>query len=232
MSDTISFWPRSQEPGSNAFGKFIFGVSSFGEIRPFNWKETIITQYANSAIMLTMIESWFDSLDQTMDIESFYDNIWNIHTAVGYGLDIWGRIVGVGRNVQLLNPGNYFGYEQGETWDTFGPGGLSPFYTGQALTNTYTFTDQAYRQLILAKALANICDGSMPALNAILLALFGPGNPFGQGAGGECYVTNGQDMTMTFTFNFALTPVQESIIKQSGVLPIPSGVVASIVVAP
>ena len=228
MSDTISFYPKDQAPGSNAFGKFKFGVSPFGQIRPFNWKDTVISQYANSRIALSMIESWFESIDQTEDIESFYDNIWNIYTAVGYGLDIWGAIVDVGRNVLLLSPGNYFGFEQGLTWDTLGPGGASPFYTGQPLTNTYTFTDAAYRQLILAKALANICDGSIPSLNAILLALFGPNNLFGPG--GNCYVTNGMDMTMTFTFGFDLSPVQEAIIQQSGVLPIPNGIVSSIVV--
>ncbi len=230
MSD-ISFYPKPPDPGSNAFGKFAFGVSPFGEIRPFNWRDTIITQYANSAIMLSMIESWFDSIDQTQDIENFYDNIWNIHTAISYGLDIWGVIVGISRNVHLPQPGNYFGFEQGLTWDTLGPGGISPFYVGQPLTSTYTFTDAAYRQLIIAKALANICDGSIPSINAILLSLFGPGNPFGaDGEGGECYVTNGMDMTMTFTFDFDLNPVQTSIIYQSGVLPIPSGVTASIVV--
>lgn len=224
----IDFWPPDVEPGSNAFGEFTFGISPFGDIPPFDWKSTVISQYANSPVMLTLIADWFDAIEESQNLNNFYDDIWNVFTATGYGLIIWGEIVGVGNVVQLEEPGNYFGFEQGDGWDTMGPGGASPFFTGEPLTSNYTFTDAAYRQLIIAKALANICDGSIPSLNVILLTLFGPGNPFGPG--GICYVTNGQDMTMTFTFEFDLSPVQEAIIFQSGVLPIPNGVTATIVV--
>jgi len=224
--DEISFYPSIDV--SSAFGEFIFGVSPFGTVPILNWRDTVVTQYANSPILLHLIESWFQSIDQEQDIDSFFDLIWNVMTAQGYGLDIWGTIVGVDRNLEVADPEEAFGFSQGETWDTFGPAGTAPFYTGASLTNIFTLTDTAYRQLILAKALANICDGSIPSINAILLALFGPSNPFGPG--GNCYVTNGQDMTMTFTFEFTLNPVQNSIIYNADVLPVPSGVVISIVV--
>lgn len=226
--DDISFYPRAQISGSNAFGKFVFGVSPFGTISPFDWRSTVSSQYANSPTLLSLIQSWSAVIDQTENIDNFFDLIWNVATAQGYGLDIWGAIVGVNRNLHVDNSGDYFGFSQGESWDTFGPGGVSPFYSGQPLTSIYTLTDQAYRQLIFAKALANICDGSIPSLNAILLTLFGPSNPFGPG--GKCYVTNGQDMTMTYTFEFTPNPVQSSIINNSGVLPVPGGVAASIVI--
>ncbi len=224
--EDISFYPPIA--ASSAFGRFAFGISPFGTVPPFKWRSTVITQYANSPIILSLIESWSESIDQTEDIDSFFDLIWNVITAQGYGLDIWGLIVGINRNLNVASPTEAFGFQQGVIWDTFGPAGVAPFYTGAALTSIYTLTDSAYRQLILAKALANICDGSIPSLNAILLTLFGPSNPFGPG--GKCYVTNGQDMTMTFTFEFALSQVQNSIIYNSGVLPVPNGVVLSIVV--
>ncbi len=227
MSDQISFYPPSPSPGSSAFGEFEFGVSPFGDVPAFNWRSTVISQYANSPILLQLIESWSESLDQTGNFDSFYDTIWNVITAQGYGLDIWGLIVGVDRNIQVSTGINYFGFEQGVSWNNFGPGGTSPFYVGAPLTSKYTMTDLAYRQLILAKAQANICTGSIPDLNKILLYLFGPGNPFGPG--GECYVTNGANMTMTFTFGFVLTPLQTSIINNSGVLPVPSGVTLTII---
>lgn len=226
--DNISFWPPFPEAGSNAFGEFSFGKSPFGTIQSFDWKKTVISQYANSTTMMSMIDSWWAAIDQTQDIDLFFTNVWNISTASGYGLDIWGAIVGVNRNLQVNNSGNYFGFIQGVTWDNMAPGGLNPFYSGQPLTSNYTLTDNAYRQLILAKALANICDGSILSLNAILMTLFGPTNPFGPG--GQCHVTDGQNMTMTITFNFHLTPVQTSIIYNSGVLPLPCGVAVTIVV--
>lgn len=227
MSETISFYPRSPVPGSNAFGQFEFGVSPFGDIPEFNWQDTVTSQYANSNIILTLIENWFLSIDQTADYDSFYDSIWNVLTATGYGLDIWGAIVGVNRNILVSSGADYFGFSQGDAWDNMGPGGASPYYTGEPVTGNYQMTDAAFRQLILAKAQANICDGSIPKLNVILLYLFGPGNPFGPG--GQCYVTNGENMTMTFTFEFKLTPLQTAIIEGSGVLPVPAGVAISII---
>ena len=69
-----------------------------------------------------------------------------------------------------------------------------------------------------AKALFNVSDGSIPATNQILLNLFGQG-----------YVTDGLNLTMTYTFPTALTPVQYAIVLNSGVLPRPPGVSTSVV---
>ena len=80
--------------------------------------------------------------------------------------------------------------------------------------------DADYRTLIYAKALSNICDGSIPSANRILRLLF-PGR-------GNCYVTDGLDMTMTYTFEFPLTAVELAILAQSNVLSTPSGIVATI----
>lgn len=221
----VSFYPPPPSPESNAFGNFEFGVSPFGSIPTFNWLLTVISQYANSPRLLSMLQSFNDAMDQTYDFEQFYDLIWNVATAQGYGLDVWGRIVGVVRTLEV-SAGKYVGFEEGGTtdYDVFGPGGSSPFYSGQPGTTNYTLTDDAFRQLIYAKAAANICSGSVPAINAILMSLFG--------SSGRCYVTDNGDMTMTYTFDFALSPVQESIILQSGVLPKPVGVSATVVVNP
>lgn len=222
MSD-VSFYPPRPSPGSNGFGEFAFGVSPFGNISLFNWLDTVISQYANSPIMLALLDSFDSALDQTQNFEMFYDLIWNLDTAVGYGLDVWGRIVGVNRTLEVAI-GKYIGFQQQttSTADTFGPGGKSPFYNGAPVTSNFTLSDMAYRSLIFAKALANICSGSIPAINQILLTLF-PGR-------GDCYVTNGMNMAMTYTFTFDLTPVETAIVFQSGALPTPAGVTATIVI--
>jgi hypothetical protein len=69
--------------------------------------------------------------------------------------------------------------------------------------------------------LANISNNSIPAINNILMTLFG--------ASGVCYCTDGLNMTMTYTFTFVPSDVQLSIIETSGVLPRPSGVSVSVV---
>lgn len=62
-----------------------------------NVEQTIISQYANSPTLLKLIRNFNDYIDPTCDIDNFYDFIWNVDTAQGFGLDIWGRIVGVSR---------------------------------------------------------------------------------------------------------------------------------------
>ena len=162
-----------------------------------------------------------DYLDQTANFQAFYDLIWNVDTAQGIGLDIWGRIVGVTRTLSISVGQNYFGYQ--EALPGSQPFNQQPFYVGNPLTNNFQLSDSAFRVLIFAKALANICDGTIPAINQILLNLF-PNR-------GNCYVTDGLDMSMTYTFAFVLTPVELAIVAQSGVLPKPTGVKATIVQA-
>ncbi len=179
-----------------------------------NYRKTISSQYSESPTInavIGAINQWIDPSDK---IDAFYNNVWNLDTAVGYGLDVWGRIVGVGRVLQISTT-KYFGFDEA-TNISADPFNQSPFFSGQQLSNNFILSDDGFRTLIIAKALSNICDGSIPAINQVLLTLF-PGR-------GNCYVTNNRNMTMSYTFEFALTPVEEAIVAQSGVLPVPLGV--------
>lgn len=206
-------------PGSNAIGQFIIGVSPIGTIASFDYWQSVLSQYANSPIITQLISNMFAYIDQTQNFDNFYDNIWNIDTAQGYGLDVWGRIIGVTRTLQLSTGSEFFGFEEQSI--TVQPFNQAPFYTGSTLTTSFQLPDTNYRTLLFAKALANISDGSIPAINQLLLNLF-PGR-------GNCYVTDGLNMTMTYTFAFALTSVEAAIITQSGVLPRSTGVSATVV---
>lgn len=182
----------------------------------FHWRDTIVSQMGNSPTVLRLLESTSEYLDPTADLDRFYNLVWNVDTAQGYGLDVWGRIVGVSRIINVADV-QYFGFQQGHA-ETFGHG---PFYSGETITHNFALSDTAFRLLILAKALANICDGSIPGINRVLMLLF-PGR-------GNCHVTDGLDMTMTYTFHFFLTGVERAIILQTGVLPRPAGVSFTIV---
>ena len=252
MTDTGPPYPPAPAAGANAIGRLAIGVSQVGGIPPFDWRKTIISQYANSPILTALIQNLDAYIDQTANIEAFYDLVWNLDTAQGYGLDVWGRIVGINR-VLHIPVGAWFGFDEslpGALGFNDGAGGGGAFYAGQTLTQNYRLSDQSYRTLIYAKAAANITSGSIPAINQILLNLF-PNR-------GNCYVTEGQRsgswfgfqesvnsqpfnqaafyageplprMTMTYTFDFSLSPVELAIVQQSGVLPKPTGVAASVV---
>lgn len=207
--------------GSNSIGRFVIGESPIGTIPAFDLWLTIISQYANSPRLTAILVDFFECVDQTADVDAFFDLVMNLNTAQGYGLDVWGRIVGVSRTL-TVSTSTFFGFaQQAPTVDDFAPGGRSPFYSGTPATDNVDLTDVAFRTLILAKALSNISDGSIASINQILLTLFP--------ARGNCYATDGGDMTMTYTFEFALTPVEAAIVASSGVLPKPVGVSATVV---
>ena len=204
-----------QQP--NGAGQFEIGVSPIGD-QPFDWSQTILSQYANSPVILQWIDYFSQNVDPTESIDAFYDQLWNVETAVGYGLDVWGRIVGVERTITGATQ-KYFGFQEAGDLSA-DPFNQSPFYSGEALTGNSTLSDDAFRTLIMAKAAANIWDGSIPGLNLIMRTLL---------PGLVCFVTDGQNMTMTYTFQFTLSALQIAILQNTNVLPRPAGVSATIV---
>lgn len=220
MTDTGAPYPRYAPgfaPGSNAIGTFQIGISPIGEISPFDEWATILMQYANSPVLIGMIESFNAAMDQTQNIQNLYDMIWNVATAQGYGLDVWGRIVGVSRVLHFPGNVNYLGFNEASSWTGFNQGG---FYSGVTTTTNFLLSDADFRTLIYAKAAGNISDGSIISVNKILLTLF----PLR----GNCFVVDNQDMSLTYRFEFPLSPVELAIIQQSNVLPNPCGVVINI----
>lgn len=203
----------------NGIGQFQIGISPIGTISPFDYIRTVISQYGNSPTALQLIDNFWGYLDQSANFDAFFDQVWNVDTAVGYGLDIWGRIVDVGRVVFLPLPTVYFGLTGplGVSGDSLN---VAPMWNGAPTTTNFALADDPYRILILAKALSNISDGSIPSINKILRALF-PGR-------GKCYTRDLGGMEMTYTFEFALTDVELAIVSQSGALPKPDGVDATV----
>ena len=179
-----------------------------------------MAQYANSPVLTAMITAFNAAMDFTATLDSFYDLLWNIFTAQGYGLDVWGRIVGVVRTISIPGTVQFFGFEEaGASWTGFGQGGFAS--PGSQLTQNYVLQDPDFRRLILAKAAGNISSGAIPAVNQILLNLF-PGR-------GKCFVADGLNMSLAFTFNFVLTPVEIAIVSQLNVLPVATGVIVAVV---
>lgn len=182
----------------------------------FEYLQTVISQYQNSPRMLALINNMDSYLDPTANIAAFISMVEDLDTAQGYGLDVWGRILGANR-VLNVTTSKYLGFKEGGTTD-YDPFGQSPFWTGKPATGSFTLSDAAFRLLLFAKAAANIWDGSIPALNQLLLNLF-PGR-------GNSYVAETGVMQITYTFSFALQPYEVSIVNTSGILPKPVGVTA------
>jgi hypothetical protein len=107
-----------------------------------NWSQTLLSQYVNARALNSLISSFNAAIDPSANISAFLEYIWNVNTAVGNGLDIWGRIVGVSRNIQAL--------------------------TGEQIT----LLDPDFKTLILVKSAANIGNVTVPTLNSLLSQIF------------------------------------------------------------
>lgn len=212
--------PTEDQFGTNAIGIFVIGASPIGDIIPYDFEKTIISQYANSPILTQLIANFDAYVDQTQNIEDFFDLMWNVYTAQGYGLDCWGTIVGVNRVLKLATGPKYLGFNEGGFLD-YDPFNQSPWYSGQKLTANFLLSDDGFRTLILAKAFSNICDGGIPSINKLMQMLFG--------SFGKCYVVDLGGMAMQYKFEFQPSAVQLAILTQSGVMPTPTGVAFSVV---
>jgi hypothetical protein len=60
-----------------------------------NWSQTLISRFAWRPILVALITSFDAAIDPSANIAAFLQYIWNVRTAVGYGLQVWGKIVGV-----------------------------------------------------------------------------------------------------------------------------------------
>lgn len=154
-----------------------------------NVEQTIISQYGNSATISKLIQNMNDNIDPRADIDNFYHFIWNVDTAEGFGLDIWGRIVGVDRSI---------------------------FGNAEDAAN-----DDAFRQLVLLKALSNISASTAPSVNQLLQNWMA--------ARGRAYVSDVGRMAILYNFEFQLEPFEIDIITKGGIFLRPAGVGGTVV---
>ncbi|EEJ0027414.1 DUF2612 domain-containing protein [Salmonella enterica subsp. enterica] len=183
-----------------------------------SWEDTILTQYSASTRILSII----DTLNQAVSLDDFTDEfitkVWDLTTNKTFGLDIWGKIVGIGRYVTAPIDSDSFGFSEADNGasDYPLPFNDSPFYAGVQETTSVRLADDAYRTLILCKAFSNISIATIPDINKFLKMLFS--------GRGRAYCVNYRDMTIGITFEFSLAPYEEAILTNYDVVPVPSGV--------
>lgn len=165
--------------------------------------ETILSQYSASPHILQLTHDFSLRIDPAPDIDTFFEKIFDIETAQGWGLDNWGRILGVPRGVQIANV-EWFGYygSQLQPWNN------APFYNDQQSTNNYLLTDEAYRKLLLYKAGANIGSADAATINRLLSQIFPTYD----------HVVDNGDMSIRAVFSDYLELVEIGILNTYGAL--------------
>ncbi len=186
------------------------------------WQDTILTQYSASQKILSIIDTFNQAISIDDFTDEFINRVWDLTTCESFGLDMWGKIVGVGRYITspIDNASFGFGEADDESPDYPTPFNDSPFYAGVQETTNVRLGDDAYRTLIFCKAFSNISIATIPDVNKFLKILFNNR--------GRAYCINYRDMTMGITFEFELAPYEKAILTNHDVAPIPSGVLLNI----
>lgn len=176
--------------------------------------EPVQSQYAASPRILSLLVRKAALLDPGKDLMLWHEGMFNPKTAEGVGLDIWGRIVGIGRKLWIENT-DFFGFH-GQNLKGFDQ---APFWIQSLASGQMDLSDEAYRFLIFYKAAANIGESTMLAVNSLLNALFAETRNQG-----SCYVLETGPMHIMAIFNFYLTSYELALLQQYGLLDRPAGV--------
>ena len=180
----------------------IFDVTDFNVNPTPLYTTRLIGQYANSPVMLKLANGLGTLFDESGFIENWYNVIFNLGTAVGYGLDIWGLI---------LNRSREFNYN-----------GVKYYLQGAQTIGNVTFTaeqmENLYRKILQLTAMRYIGNASLSSLNTLLQFIFKED--------GECYCLEYEAaMHIRYVFRFYLNDVQKAVIET--IDPHPSGVITS-----
>lgn len=183
--------------------------------------QSILWQYDAAEKIQTLIQKkqdWYDA-QHTQFWEQWYTNVFDLSTAVAFGLSVWSIILGVPYFIQIgEDPGPIFGFNEVPLINdnmNFGNGNFSPL-SGQIILNV---EDQ--RLLLQVRYYQLISRGSRTQTNEFLNTLFN--NPDGPYQGGA-WMIDSLNMTIDYVFNCPISDSLLNVFKLYDVLPRPSGV--------
>lgn len=203
----------------------------------------LFAQYSNADNLNNLLygTSTYPGLNSYLNINyvDFVTNFFDVRTAGTEGLDNWGAILGITRNIYIPNVSTLFGFgDSASPPSPPGPTGYPQafnyggFYSGGA---KYTALDNdIFRCMILLRYQTLTCNMSIQAISQILNQFFKNLNTYGYA---NTQVVQVQDnlapMSITYTFSQTLEPYQtvifSSVYNPTNFLPRPMGVKAIIV---
>lgn len=160
-------------------------------------RKEILRQYANSPKLLALVDLLENTCGTGDDLNEFYNRVYNLSTAIGFGLDTWGQILQVPRTYRLTN-------REGED------------------LGEQTLDDDLYRILLFLKCAKNITNATLPAIEKALNIIFSKKTGIFVTDIGS--VIEDKPMTMRYTFLSLLSDLEYALLTQSNVLPKPLGV--------
>lgn len=148
-------------------------MKDFTSFDTWDIAETVQSQYATSKRMRAVIDAFWQAINPKSDIDLLYRKLVNPRTAEGWGLDIWGRIVAIGRSYLAVEDDTpYFGFDppEGVKNERLNSFGNAPFY--KQIMGKVRLADTMFRTYVFLKALINISNSSLASLNQAVKLLF------------------------------------------------------------
>ena len=148
-------------------------MKDFTSFDPWDIAETVQSQYATSKRMRAVIDAFWQAINPKSDIDLLYKKLVNPRTAEGWGLDVWGRIVAIGRSYLAVEDDTpYFGFDppEGVKNERLNSFGNAPFY--KQIMGKVRLADTMFRTYVFLKALINISNSSLASLNQAVKLLF------------------------------------------------------------
>ena len=148
-------------------------MKDFTSFDTWDIAETVQSQYATSKRMRAVIDAFWQAINPKSDIDLLYKKLVNPRTAEGWGLDVWGRIVAIGRSYLAVDDDTpYFGFDppEGVKNERLNSFGNAPFY--KQVMGKVRLADTMFRTYVFLKALINISNSSLASLNQAVKLLF------------------------------------------------------------
>lgn len=179
-----------------------------------NLLRAILWQYEGADNLRQIVEAeqaWFDGA-QVEFWESWIRDVFNFNTANDFGLAVWSRILDIdlGVDVSASPDEPCFGF--GQYNENFNNGNFSRIRGG-----TVSLTTDQKRLVIRLRYAQLTTRPTVPNINRILSDVFAD-------FGGSAYVTDNQDMTIDYQFNFLIPSSLRFILEKYDLLLRPSTV--------
>lgn len=191
-------------------------------------------QYNNAPILQSLLSAEATFYQQNVGVffEDWLTDVLNIDTANTFGLEVWGKILGVPRPYQV--PENYHVNRRGqfELYNTES-GTFHEFWligqdnpaiyldAGHGVDSQSFVDDETYRLFLKGRMFLYNSNGSVYDINRYLSLIF-PDRPI--------YVLNGYDMTVSVVFFYTPSLRDLALINSPDFLPLPTGVESNVAI--
>ena len=163
----------------------------------------MLSQYANSPVIVNLVNGVVEQINNAQTIDDWFRIVFDLRTATGFGLDLWGKILNQSRRFQFLDENNNV---------------VDVYLQGEQTVDGVHYTDaqmeDMYRTVLFFRAFSYITNCSIKSMNELLQFYFKEKS---------VYVYEIGTMEIEVVFRFFINKPEKAIFA-SELFPKPTGV--------